>query len=377
MKFDIYAGEVYLEEEVLKNGYVTVEEGIIVGVGKKQVSDNLIDMKKYILTPGFVDIHVHGGNGYDTMDGKEESIKNISLYKVKEGVTSFCPTTITASCAKTFKSIECVKKAANSVEGAKIIGVFLEGPFINKEYKGAHPKEFIKEPTLDEIKALISVGGGIIKSVALAPELSNANEIIQYLNSQNINVRIGHSSASYEETNEAIKKGCNIGIHIFNAMKPFNHREPGMVGAMLTNDNVYGEVIVDKVHLHEGAVKLLLKCKGKNKAILITDCINAGGMQDGTYKLGEVDVIVKGKIARNKQGALAGSTLTINGAIKNLLDMGVSLFEGVTMATITPAKALGVDKTIGSIKIGKKADFTAIDRDANVKFVMIDGVRKL
>lgn len=373
MKFDIFAKKIFLEDRIIKDSYITIEDDLITAISNSSNSSEVIDLKDINLTPGFIDIHVHGGNGYDIMDGTLEAVEEISMYKIKEGVTAFCPTTVTANEKATLKAIEVVKESINKVKGAKIIGTFLEGPFISHRYKGAHPEEFIKKIDLDEIKSLIKHGEGTIKSIALAPELENFKEAVDYLLGEGVNVRIGHSGADYAQVNEAIEQGCNIAIHTFNAMSGFTHREPNFVGAVLVNDDIYGEIIVDKVHVHQGAVKVFLKCKGIDRTILVTDCMSAGGKPDGKYKLGELPVIVKDSIVRTSSGALAGSTLKIDLAVRNLLNLKVSLYDAVKTVTQMPAKALNIYNEIGSITIGKKADFTGLDECGNIKFVMVNG----
>lgn len=375
MDYILKSDEIYLENEVI-SGAVRINNGLISEVGNICDLDsyNIIDLKGLKLLPGFLDIHVHGGNGYDTMDGTYDAIEELSKFKILEGVTSFCPTTVTASDAMTKNAISNVKYCMlKGVPGAKIIGTFLEGPYINKDFKGAHPLQFIKEVNLDEIEKLIHFGEGSIKSFAIAPELPNAIDAIKLLGEKGVCARIGHSAATSDETLAGINAGANIAIHAFNAMTCFNHRSPGMVGAILANDIVYCEIICDLVHVDKVAVEVLVKCK-KNKVILITDCMVAGGLCDGNYMLGELDVVVKDSIARISNGALAGSTLSIINAVKNMnKTVGIDLLEVVKMATINPAKALGINSTIGSIAVSKHADLVAIDHDFNVKFVMVNG----
>lgn len=377
MKYILKSNEIYLEKEIV-SGAITVDDGFISEIGNinTDVTNcyNVINLEGLKLLPGFLDIHVHGGNGHDTMDGTYKAIEELSKFKILEGVTSFCPTTVTASDGMTQKAILNVKYCINKgVTGAKIIGTFLEGPCINKDFKGAHPLEFIKEVNIEEISKLIDLGEGSIKSFAIAPELPNALDAIKMLSKKGVSTRIGHSGATSEQAIAGINAGANIAIHAFNAMTGFNHRLPGMVGAILSNNDVYSEIICDLVHVDKVAVEVLVKCK-KDKVILITDCMVAGGLCDGNYMLGELDVIVKDSIARIDNGALAGSTLSIIKAVKNMNKIvGIELLEVVKMATINPAKALGVNSTIGSIEVSKHADFVAIDDDFNIKFVMIDG----
>lgn len=380
MKFLIKSGELFLENETIKNGSILVENGII-GSINPVLSDTqdieTIDLGALKLMPGFVDIHVHGGNGHDTIDSTYQAINELSKFKIKEGVTSFCPTTVTTSIEKTKIAIDKVRLARDKgVDGAQIIGSFLEGPYISPKWKGAHPEKFIRDINMDEIKDIIRHGQGSIKSFAIAPDKADALDAIEYLTENNIAVSIGHSGATLKEANTAVEKGAKIGIHAYNAMSPLTHREPGMVGAIMLNDNIYAEIICDLVHVCPEAVKILLKCKGADKIILITDCMMAGGLEDGKYNLGELPVKVENHIARTMEGALAGSTLSIISAIKNMhLTVGAPLVGTVKMATANPAKAIGAFDRKGSVAVGKDADLTAIDDNYNIKFVMVGGKR--
>lgn len=375
MEFTIKAKEIYLENEVLTDSTVVVEDGIIKAIG--EVRGEVKDLGDVKLMPGFLDIHVHGGNGHDTMDCTHEAVKEISKFKIKEGVTSFCATTVTTSIEKTKNAIKNVDEViAEGLEGAKIIGTFLEGPYINEKYKGAHPESYIRDIDLTEIEDLVNTGN--VVSFAIAPDKDKAIDAIKMLKEKDINVRIGHSSATSEVAAKAIEAGSNIAIHVFNAMSPFTHREIGMVGQIMKNDNIYGEIICDLIHVHPDAIKILVKQKGIDKVILVTDCMMAGGLKDGNYNLGELPVKVEDSIARTMDGALAGSTLSVMKAVENMHKVvGVSLSESVKMATINPAKALGVDDKVGSIAVNKCADFVALDDAFNIKFVMVDGEVRL
>ena len=375
MSYNIKAAKIILEDKILENNSVTTENSLIRAIGETAGNGEVLDLGSMTLVPGFIDMHIHGGNTYDTMDMSYNSLNELSLFKSKEGVTSFCPTIITTSLEKIINTIIEVKNAkSRGVDGAKILGSFLEGPYLNVQYKGAHPKEWIRNIKLHELEELVAAGDGSICSFAIAPELSGADEAIAYLTKQNINVRIGHSAATCEQANHAVDLGASIGIHTYNAMSPFTHRSPGMVGAILTNDTIYGEIICDFVHVDPKAIHVLLKCKGYDKVILVTDCMMAGGLSDGEYTLGELPVVVVNGECRLHSGVLAGSTLTIIKAISNLVHhMNIPLFNAVQMATINPAKALNADRHIGSIKVGKQADLVGLDENLNIRFVMVDG----
>lgn len=383
MNYIIKADEIYLENEVLKNGAVVVKDGIIIEISNN--IDNVdegyevIDLKELKLLPGFLDIHIHGGNGKDVMDLSYESINKISEYKLGEGVTSFCPTTVTASYEDTKTAVVSIKEAVEKgCTGAEILGGFLEGPYINPEYKGAHNEKLIREINMDEIKELYEIGEGTIKSFAIAPEKENGMEAIKFLAEKGINVRLGHSGATFKKAYEAQRNGASIAIHTYNAMRAFNHREAGMVGATMLNDGLYAEIICDMEHVSKEGIQILLKMKPADKVILITDCMMAGGLPEGDYNLGSLPVTMKEGTVRTETGALAGSILTINKAVENVHEIaGASFSDAVNMASINPARAIGVDDRKGSISINKDADLIGMDKDYNIKFVMTKGkIRK-
>lgn len=366
--------EIYLENSILHDGYVIVENNMIIYVGEKKPKSKIAISDYEKILPGFIDTHVHGGNGYDVMDSNYKAINEISKYKLREGVTSFYPTTLTSDFDNIVASIENINQAMiKGVDGAKISGIFLEGPYIDKKYRGAHPENQIRDISMEELKYLLAAGNENIKSIAIAPEHKGAINAIKYLKQQGISIRIGHSSATYEQTIMAIDQGASVAIHTYNAMSPFNHRQPGMTGAVLLDTRIYNEIIPDMVHTDPNAIKLLYQCKGVNKIILITDCMMAGGLPDGKYKLGKLDVFVEGGIARTKEGALAGSTLNMISAVKNMVSIGIPCLEAVKMASINPAKSLMIDKEAGSISVGKKADFICADDRLNIQKVYVEG----
>ncbi len=253
-------------------------------------------------------------------------------------------------------------------------GSYVEGPFINKDYKGAHPRQHIKEVESQLLDELIEIAPNL-KVVTIAPEQHNAESLIGKLETHGIRTSLGHSGgACYDETKKAIDAGARIAVHTFNGMRQLHHREPGIVGATLTDDRIYNEVIADMIHLHPAVIDLIIRCKGHDKTCLITDCMRAGGMKDGSYMLGEMEVDVRNNIARTKEGSLAGSTLTLIDAIRNVMSLKIyDLWQVVKMATQVPARILDIDTIQGSIEVGKIADFVIVDDDYKVQMTIIDG----
>ncbi|WP_425449385.1 N-acetylglucosamine-6-phosphate deacetylase [Dethiothermospora halolimnae] len=376
MRYIIKGKEVYTDNEIINNGCVIIKEGLIEDISTKGYEDSMIiDMEKYKILPGLIDSHIHGANGYDTMDCTYKSLNEISKYLAKNGVTSFLPTTVTSSLDKIKLATENIAYSKEKgTEGAGIIGSYIEGPYISQKYKGAHPKEFIRDISIEDIKLLLKSSNDTIKVVALAPEKKGALELIDLLTSKGIKVSLGHSNGTFDITEKAISKGATIGVHIFNGMRGLHHREPGILGSILTNENIYGELISDTIHVHPKAMDILIKSKGADKVYLISDCMMAGGLDDGEYNLGELKVTVKDSMPRLSNGSLAGSTLKLIDGVKNMVEiLGINPIDAVNMGSLIPARALGIEDKYGSITKNKRADITIIDDNWNVVMTIVDG----
>ncbi|NEZ48029.1 N-acetylglucosamine-6-phosphate deacetylase [Clostridium niameyense] len=332
--------------------------------------EEIIDAKDKYVSPGFIDTHIHGSGGKDSMDGTIEDIKVISEAIVKYGVTSFIPTTMTMSKEKIYNSLEAIKMSMDENFGAKVLGAHMEGPFINEKYKGAQKADYIVRPSYD----FIDKYKDIIKIITMAPEKDINFEFIKKVKKNtNIEISIGHSDATYEEAMDAIKNGTSRVTHMFNAMTPLHHRKPGVVGAVF-NSNIYCELIADKIHVHPELFNTVLSIKGKDKVILITDSMRAGCMKDGIWELGGQKVIVQNGVARLEDGTLAGSILTLNKALSNIIDKTkLEINEAVNLLSLNPAKSLGIDHKKGSIEIGKDADMTIFDKDFNIFNTIVEG----
>lgn len=377
MKTAIKARKIYSEDKVLENAVLIMEDGYIVEVDENFNSEGyeqFIDYGECELIPGLIDPHIHGANGFDTMDSSITALNTISVYLTKYGVTGFLPTTVSDDFDKIKNAVMNVAENKDRVAGAKILGSYVEGPYITEQHKGAHDPRFIRELNVCELRDLIEEGKGTIKIMTVAPEKTNSKECIEYLRKNDVNVSMGHTNATYAETIEAVESGANVSVHTFNGMRGFNHREPGLLGAVLTDDRVYCEVISDMVHCHPAALKLLIKCKPEDKIILISDSMMAGGLKDGIYDLGSSKVTVKDGIARTENQSLAGSTTNVLQCVRNLVEeIGVPKETALKMASLNASKLLGLEGIIGSIKKGKKADFALIDKDYKVHATYIEG----
>lgn len=371
---------------ILKNGKIIAGNKII--EGSIEISDDkikrihdvhlfpnaeAINLNGKYIVPGFIDVHIHGADGYDVMDNSIESLEKISQFVVTHGTTEFLATTLTASKETLLEVLEKVGKVQNKdLNGATIFGVHMEGPYFDKEYKGAQNEKYLKEANVAEISDYLNVKKGLVKLFSLTARGEKVEESIKYLKENGTIVSVGHSYATFDETIKAIEAGVSHSTHTFNAMRGFTHREPGVVGAVLTSDKVTCEVIFDKIHVHPESVRLLLKAKGLNKVVCITDAMCATGLPDGDYKLGELDVFVKDNQARLKSnGALAGSVLTMDKAFKNILDLGYSIFDAVKLTSTNVAKEFSLDS--GVIEEGKRANLTVLDENFNVCMTIVNG----
>ncbi len=374
--FYIKSDKIFLENEVF-DGYILIEDEYITDITKSLKKD--IEVKDYtskIVAPGYFDTHVHGYGGHDVMDATIEGLLEISKGVVSTGVTSFLATTLTDSFERLSNACENVGKYKNLCQGAKIQGIFLEGPFFTEKYKGAQNPQYMSAPSMEKLKSWNDISGKLVNKIAISPEYEGTSEFIKEVVELGVYVALAHSDATYEQAKEAVKSGASIFVHTYNAMSPLHHRNPGMVGASLTTDT-FNEVICDGHHVHPGAVDVILRAKSPDKTVLITDCMMAGGMKDGDYKLGEFDVKVEKGTARLSSGSLAGSILSLSQAVKNVYEWGlVSKLEAVKMASLIPAKSVGIDDKIGSIAIGKCADINILDDNLNVLEVFIDGDKK-
>lgn len=373
MRQCIINGKVILKDKVI-NANVYVEGEYICEISQR-LPDNeqVIDAKGCYVSPGFIESHSHGRNGSDFMYPSFEDLNTITSNFIKSGVTGILATTMTMSKEDTYTAIKNIAENIDKVSGSKILGIHMEGPFFNLKYKGAQPEEYMIDPTITNYKSLIGEFGYLIKKISLAPELKNADKLIEYLVKEGVVVSLGHTDATYQQAINGIKAGATSGTHTFNAMTPLTHRNPGVVGAIMESDEVYAELILDGIHVSYPAAKVLLKAKGLDKVVLITDSMEASGLDDGEYKIGNQAVYVKDNSARLESGTLAGSVLAMNTAVKNAYqNLGLTIYEAVKLASYNPAKNLNLID-LGELAINKKADIIMFDEEINIDFVMIDG----
>lgn len=362
-------------QDKIEYGNVLIKDGKIEKITSETLDDNeIIDAEGLYLSPGFIDVHIHGAGGCDTMDGTAESLNIISKTIASFGTTSFLPTTMTCALEDIKKAVAAAARCMEEgTEGANIVGVHLEGPFISPSMIGAQNPKYIEKPSINTFKYMIGENLPIIKSITLAPEVEGAKELIEYLKNKGIVVSIGHSKATYKETVESIKCGVCHSTHLYNAMTPLHHREPGIVGAIFDTD-ITTETISDGIHISYPSLRIAYKQKGFNKVLLVTDAMMACGMPEGKYALGGQDVFVKDGAARLEGGSLAGSVLTLDKAIRNVYkNSNYALYDIIKMATYNGAKHCKVEDRKGLIKEGYDADLVLFDDDINIKKVIIGG----
>ena len=367
---------VLLGNFVFQKRDVLLKQGKIARImpcGFLQVVETL-DCEGSYLLPGLIDVHTHGCDGVDVMDGGYETINRMSRFMAKNGVTSFLPTSMTMGYEDIKSAFLSVKEAyEKGCDGANVMGINMEGPYINPKKAGAQDPKFVKSASIEEFCELQEVSGGLIKLVTVAPEMPGNMEFIRQASALGVHVSCGHSEADYDKIIEAKENGADHMTHLYNAMTPLTHRDPNAVGAALTSDELFCEVICDGIHLHRAAVLTAYKMKGADRMLFISDLMMATGLPDGQYKIGRLDVWVRDGIARIAEGNLAGSTAKLLNCVKKAVEFGIPLEDAVKIASLTPAKSVGIDHTKGSIEIGKDADVILVGQDLALQRTIIGG----
>ena len=382
----IFARRALTPEHEIADAVVLIDGRKIVAVGGRDevtvpASARRCDKRAFSIVPGFIDVHIHGAAGYDVMDARPEALAAITAGVTAWGTTSFVATTVTASEESTSRAVGAVagwmeraaREHAGSTPSAEILGVHFEGPFISRARRGVHPEECIAAPSISLLRRLLAAAKGTGRILTLAPELPGAAELIAEALRAKLVVSLGHTDASYAEAMAAISRGARHAAHVFNAMRPFAHRETGVLGAILTSSGVTAELIADGVHVDDAAIRVLLATKGPQGVILVSDGTAATGMPDGKYRLGNFEVNVAGRVARNSEGKLAGSTLTLDRAMRNMIALGTPLRETLPMLTSNPARLLGLERRKGCIVAGADADLVLLDDQLQVAGVMTRG----
>ena len=402
--------------ETIADAVVLIEDLIIRAVGPRSEiaippAARTVDLGEKILAPGFVDVHIHGAAGRDVMEATPEALEAVAAFVLRHGTTSFIPTTLSAPPEALLPSLEGLGKTirawgksrsgshgtiavpwavasgpASTTLLAEPLGIHLEGPFLSVDCRGVHPREHLQPPSLALFDQMLAAADGSVRILTLAPELDGAAELQAAAIEKGVRVAIGHSNASYEQAIRAVDAGAAHAVHVFNAMRPFAHRDPGILGAILTDDRILAEVIADGVHVAAPALRLLLRSKTPSRIALVTDGVSATGMPPGMHRLGGLEILVAevpsseapgtGQfVCRNHEGKLAGSVLTQDRAVQNMIRLaGVTLREAVLMASYVPAQMAGVAGRKGTLRPGADADLIVLHPDGTVAGAMVGGV---
>lgn len=372
--------------DAVEDPVVLLDGGKIVQVASQRDRElspgiRVVDFGDALLAPGFMDIHIHGSGGHDVMEGTREALSAVSTFLYRHGVTSYFPTTVTApedatlfSLERLADQIERAERGEREEKEAQPLGIHLEGPFISHARRGVHPPEYLLRPSLQVFERLWQAARGHIKVLTMAPELEDAGPLIQEASRLGVCVSLGHSDADSYTTRRAIDAGARHATHTFNAMRALNHREPGILGEVLTNERVTADIIADGIHLDPKIAKLFFEAKGADAAVLITDAISATGMPDGHYRLGSFEVEVKGARCL-ADGRLAGSVLTMDRAVRHAMEFtGWELQTALRAATANPARVMGLEKRKGVIAAGADADLVALTAEGEVRQTIVGGV---
>ena len=374
--YSVKAGGFVLADRLAEGGYLAIEDGCF-GAWSNEAPEGveILDLRDAIVAPGFVDTHIHGFAGHDVMDCDADGMRTVSRELARRGTTSWLPTTLTASFEETGRACASVAEAAHGGEGARIQGIFLEGPFFTEKHKGAQNPKYLCDPDLAWLDAWQELAEGLIRKSALAPEREGVADYIAGCRGRGVVAALGHSAATFDEAAAGVDAGGTVFVHTFNGMPEFTHREPGVVGAALTLEGTYCEVIADGMHSHPRAVDLLVRSRGWQSVVLITDCLSCGGLPDGDYMLGELPIVLSGGLARRRDaGNIAGSTLTMLKAVQNIVAWGIATPEqALRMASEVPARSCGIDGCCGIIASGRTADFVALSPDLDLRAVYMAG----
>lgn len=376
MSYFVHAKKFYLDHGVEEGGYLEIQNngqfGFYYSEDEKPKSVSILDFKDSSIVPGYVDTHIHGLMNNDVNDCNWDEINKISEKLLQYGVTSWIPTTVTTSSENLDKICKMFAAHKGQETGAKILGIHFEGPYFTKEHGGAENPEFMKDPSIEEFDKWYKDSDWMLRKISLAPERNNIPQFVRHIVKKGVVASLGHSSATYEEARKALDAGATMFNHTFNGMNLLSQHTPNIIGCALTADDLFDEMIADGHHIKPIILKMLFDLKGPDHIILITDCLRTGGMLDGEYVLSGMKVTVKNHIALLENGKLAGSTLTLDKAVRNLVNWEVCKpYEAIKMATYTPARSL--NEKCGCILPDRDADFNVLDGNLNVLKTFVNG----
>jgi N-acetylglucosamine-6-phosphate deacetylase len=380
----LHAGKAITPKGEISDAGILIRDGEIETIGPRSAIElpsgaEEIRATEYTAVPGFVDVHIHGAGGHDVMEADDKALGTITQRLAAFGTTSLLATTVTASTDETCRAVEGISKYISGQyrkDGARaeILGIHFEGPFLSKKRRGVHPQEWLQPPSAELLQRFLHAASGYARILTIAPELLGAMPCIDAARSLGMVVSIGHTDATYEQARAAVAHGAHHATHVYNAMRPFTHRDPGVIGAVLTTPEVTAELIADRVHVDDIAMKVLLQAKGPEHVVLISDGTSATGMPDGKYLLGGLEVTVNDGVCRNSEGKLAGSTLTLDRALRNTVKLGVPLADAVRMLTLNPATLLGIEFKKGALRTGADADIVLLNEGLEIARVWARGM---
>lgn len=373
MKRIALTGNVILPDEVLSGGVVLVDGESIAGVyyNESGLPENDIDYRRYgdaWISPGLIDVHLHGALGHEVMDADVDGLRDVARHQALCGVTGFLPATLTGPIDAICRAVDSVKRAAALPLDSEVLGVHLEGPFVSMKRKGAQDPKYIKDINRGDLDRLYEAAAGLKTLITVAPEVGENMSFIPEMVGRGFVVSMGHTDETWEEGLRAVKAGVSHATHLFNAWREFQHREPGGIGAVLDSNEVYAELIPDGVHVHPSFLRLAVARKGKDRICLVTDSLGVSGLPDGTYKWGELEIVLNGREVRlADSGVLAGSILRLNQAVRSVIEWtGAEVWEVVNMASLNPARNLCLDDRVGSLAAGKLANIAVFDKEFGV-----------
>lgn len=364
----IKGGKVFQEDGSFLEQALYINDHRLVDKAEYQDDEKVIDAEGLLVLPGLVDIHSHGAAGEDFSDGNPEGLKKILQYEKRCGITSYCPTSMTFP-KERLRQIFASIKGAQTEEEAKVVGINMEGPFLDPAKKGAHVEEWIAAPDAAFVRELNQDVDGLVRLVTLAPNMDGAEEFIKEMHEE-VCISLGHTAADYDCASRAMKLGAHHVTHLYNAMQPFGHRAPGLIGAAMDDPECMVELICDGYHIHPSAIRAAFRLFGPERVILISDSMRATGMENGTYELGGQEVTVKDRKAVLKDGTLAGSATNLYGCMCKAIEFGIPLEQAIMAATANPARSIGIFDRVGSIRIGKQADLLLISENLELKRVI-------
>lgn len=364
----IKGGKVFQEDGSFLEQALYINDHRLVDKAEYQDDGKVIDAEGLLILPGLVDIHSHGASGEDFSDGNPEGLKKILQYEKRCGITSYCPTSMTFP-KERLRQIFASIKGAQTEEGAKVVGINMEGPFLDPAKKGAHVEEWIAAPDAAFVRELNQDVDGLVRLVTLAPNMEGAEDFIKEMHEE-VCISLGHTAADYDCASGAMKLGAHHVTHLYNAMQPFGHRAPGLIGAAMDDPQCMVELICDGYHIHPSAIRAAFRMFGPERVILISDSMRATGMENGTYELGGQEVTVKDRKAVLKDGTLAGSVTNLYGCMCKAIEFGIPLEQAIMAATANPARSIGIFDRVGSIRIGKQADLLLVSENLELKRVI-------